>query len=205
MSAERAGKPAFTSFDDSTTGDWQIIGRQMKVTQRLVADNVLALMRVLGSDHGGFPISRLEHCLQTATRAERGGYDDEYVLCALVHDIGDALAPYNHPAIATSMLRGLVSDANLFMVEHHDVFQGYHFWDKIGRDRDARERFRDSPWFDRTAEFCERFDQVSFDPEYHTKPLEHFEPLVRDFFAAGPSWTTSKKARETVSRPATPV
>jgi predicted HD phosphohydrolase len=176
--------PTFTTIDESTSADWRVIGRQMRVTQHMVADHVLMLMRTLGSDHGGFPVTRLEHCLQTATRAERAGHDDEYVLCALVHDIGDALAPYNHPAIAASMLHGLVSEANLFMVEHHDVFQGFHFWDKIGMDRDAREQFRDSEWFDQTADFCERFDGVSFDPAYRSEPLEHFEPLVRNFFAS---------------------
>jgi predicted HD phosphohydrolase len=174
----------FTSFAESTAEDWAVIRAQMRVTQAMVADHVMHLLHALGSDHGGYPVTRLEHSLQTATRALRGGEDDEYVLCALVHDIGDTLAPYDHPAIAASMLRGKVSEANLFMVEQHGVFQGWYFWHHIGQDRNAREQFRDSPWFDRTAEFCARYDQTSFDPAYVSEPLEHFEPLVRDFFRA---------------------
>jgi predicted HD phosphohydrolase len=174
----------FTSFDASTKDDWTVIRQQMRVTQAMVADNVLALLRILESDHGGYPVSRLEHSLQTATRAEADGRDEEYVLCALVHDIGDTLAPYHHPAIAADMLRGLVSDANLFMVEQHGVFQGWYFWHHIGQDRNARDQFRDSPWFEHTAEFCAKYDQVSFDPDYRSAPLEHFEPLVRSFFAS---------------------
>lgn len=99
---------AFTSLEQSVAEDWGVVMQQMHVTQGLVADNLLALLRVLDSDHGGFPITRLEHSLQTATRAARDGRDDEYVLCALVHDIGDTLAPYHHPEIAASMLRGWV-------------------------------------------------------------------------------------------------
>lgn len=174
----------FTRFEDSTAEDWAVIRQQMHVTQAMVADNVLLLLRALESDHGGYPVTRLEHSLQTATRAERDGRDDEYVLCALVHDIGDTLAPFHHPAIAADLLRGLVSEENLFMVEQHGIFQGWYFWHHIGLDRHAREAFRDSPHFERTAEFCARYDQVSFDPDYRSEPLAHFEPLVRSFFAA---------------------
>lgn len=177
-------RATFTAFEESTAEEWAIIRRQMRVTQTMVADHVLALLRALDSDHGGYPVTRLDHSLQTATRAARAGEDDEYVLCALVHDIGDTLAPYDHPAIAATMLRGLVSEANLFMVEQHGVFQGWYFWHHIGGDRNARDRFRDSPHFDRTAEFCARYDQRSFDPTYPSEPLTHFEPLVREFFTA---------------------
>lgn len=177
-------RASFTSFEESTAEDWALIRSQMVVTQELVADHALMLLQALGSDHGGYPVTRLEHSLQTATRAERAGHDDEYVLCALVHDIGDTLAPYDHPAIAAIMLRGRVSEANLFMVEQHGVFQGWYFWHHIGQDRDAREQFRDSPWFDRTAEFCAEYDQPSFDPAYPSEPLDHFAPLVREFFAS---------------------
>lgn len=176
-------RASFTSFDTSTREEWAIIRQQMVVTQSMVADHVLHLLRSLDSDHGGYPVTRLEHSLQTATRAARAGRDDEYVLCALVHDIGDTLAPYNHPEIAAGMLRGRVSEANLFMVEQHGIFQGWYFWHHIGGDRNAREQFRDSPHFDHTAEFCAEYDQVSFDPTYRSEPLEHFEPLVREHFA----------------------
>lgn len=179
---ELGSRGTFTTFEQSTAEDWGVIMQQMHVTQGMVADNVLALLRVLDSDHGGYPVTRLEHSLQTATRAARDGRDDEYVLCALVHDIGDALAPYHHPEIAASMLRGWVSEANHFMVEKHGIFQGYYFWHHLGMDRDARDKYRDSPWFDQAAEFCALYDQTSFDPDYRSEPLEHFEPLVQSFF-----------------------
>ncbi|MGZ4805760.1 MAG: HD domain-containing protein [Ilumatobacteraceae bacterium] len=172
----------FTTFEESTSDDWAIIMKHVQITQSYVADNVIAQMRQLRSDYGGFPVDRLEHSLQTATRAERAGRDDEYVLCALLHDIGDNLAPYNHPSIAAGILKPFVSEANHWMVEHHSIFQGYYFWHHIGLDRDAREAYRDSPHFDRTEEFCALYDQTAFDASYISHPLEHFEPLIRARF-----------------------
>jgi predicted HD phosphohydrolase len=172
----------FRSLFESTKDDWAIIMRELDVTQNLVADNVLAQLRLLGRDHGGFPVDRLEHSLQTATRAERDGRDDEYVLCALLHDIGDNLAPLNHPAIAAGILKPFVSQANHWMVAHHGIFQGYHFWHHIRLNRDHREKFRESPYFGYTEEFCAKYDSPAFDAGYRSEPLEHFEPAVRSFF-----------------------
>jgi predicted HD phosphohydrolase len=173
-----ATRAAFSTFAESTAEDWAIITPQLDVTQSFVPARVVELLRVMGTDHGGFPVSRLEHSLQTATRAERDGRDDEYVFCALVHDIGDTLSPLNHPAVAAAIVRPFVSPANHWLVEHHGVFQGYYFWHHIGLDRDAREQFRDSPYFGHTEEFCAEYDQVAFDASYRSQPLEHFEPLV---------------------------
>ncbi|HLG68271.1 MAG TPA: HD domain-containing protein [Acidimicrobiales bacterium] len=176
-----ARKPmtTFRAMWESTADDWAIIAPQLDVSQRLVPDRVLGLLRELRHDHGGFPVDRLEHSLQTATRAERDGRDDEYVLCALLHDIGDTLSPFNHPAVAASILKPFVSPANHWMVEHHGIFQGYYFWHHIGLDRNAREAFRGSPYFARTEEFCAEYDGPAFDGRYTSEPLEHFEPLVR--------------------------
>jgi predicted HD phosphohydrolase len=174
----------FTSFQESTKEDWSLIMRQIGNTQNMVADNALHLLRQLGNDHGGFPVSRLEHSLQTATRAEQDGRDAQYVVCALIHDIGDTLAPFNHPYIASTMLKPVVSEANHFMVAQHGIFQGYYFWHHIGMDRNARDAFRDSPYFDYTEEFCVKYDSPAFDPDFVSAPLEHFEPLVRELFAA---------------------
>ncbi len=173
-------RASFRSFEESTAEDWALIAPQLEITQSLVADRVIGLLRDLRFDHGGFPVDRLEHSLQTATRAERDGRDDEYVLCALLHDIGDTLSPYNHPDIAAGILKPFVSEANHFMVKQHGIFQGYYFWHHVGMDRDARERFRDSPYFEYTAEFCAKYDQTAFDADYRSNPLEHYEPLIRD-------------------------
>ncbi len=132
-------RTSFTTFEESTAEDWAIIAPQLAITQSFVAERVIDLMRALEFDHGGFPVNRLEHSLQTATRAEKDGRDDEYVLCALLHDIGDTLSPYSHPDIAAGILKPFVSEANHFMVKHHGEFQGYYFWDYIGLDKNARE------------------------------------------------------------------
>lgn len=179
---ETATRPraAFHAMVDGTAADWQIIADDADQAARGLPDRALAHLRMLGDDTGGFAVGRLEHSLQTATRAERAGRSDEYVLCALLHDIGDTLGPYNHAAIAAAMLEPFVSDDLHWMVEQHATFQGYYYFHLLGGDRDKRERHRGHPCFDLTAEFCAEFDQTAFDPGYDSHPLEHFEPLVRD-------------------------
>lgn len=178
-------RTSFTSFTESTAEDWAIITPQLSAAQIPVADRVIGLLADLEHDHGGFPVSRLEHSLQTATRAERDNRDDEYVFCALIHDIGDTLAPFNHAGIAAAIVKPFVSEANHFMIENHGEFQGYYFWDYIGMDGNAREQFRDSPHFDHTEEFCRLYDQAAFDAGYRSNPLEHYEPLIRQFLTPG--------------------
>jgi predicted HD phosphohydrolase len=177
----QAPRASFTKFEDSTQEEWAEIIRQLPLTQAMAGQNVIDQLRLLERDHGGFPVSRLEHSLQTATRAEEDGRDEEYVLCALIHDIGDTLAPYNHPSIAAGLLKPFVSEANHWMVEHHGIFQGYYFWHFLGADRNARDTFRDSPYYEYTEEFCAKYDQTAFDPEYVSAPLAHYEPLIRQY------------------------
>ncbi|MFM8625444.1 MAG: HD domain-containing protein [Actinomycetota bacterium] len=181
-----ATRATFKSFQESTKEEWAEIMVCLQETQSMVADRVLEQLRYLEADQGGFPVNRLEHCLQTATRAERDGRDDEYVLCALIHDIGDNLAPFNHPDIAAGILKPFVSEKNWWMTKHHGIFQGYYFWHHIGLDRDTREQFRDSPWFGHTEEFCALYDSPAFDTEYQSFDLAHFEPLIRDAFRPKP-------------------
>ncbi|MDJ0769868.1 MAG: HD domain-containing protein [Ilumatobacter sp.] len=179
-----AGAPraTFTSFEESTQEEWASIAAQLPHTQALAAANIVEQLKLLERDFGGFPVSRLEHSLQTATRAEEDGRDEEYVVCALLHDIGDTLSPYNHPSIAAGIVKPFVSEANHWMVEHHGIFQGYYFWHHLGMDRDTRDRFAGSPYYDYTAEFCHKYDQTAFDPDYTSAPLSHFEPLIQQFF-----------------------
>jgi predicted HD phosphohydrolase len=145
---------------------------------------VLAHLRLLDGDYGGMAVDRLTHSLQTATLAHSAGEGEEYVVCALLHDLGDTLASYNHADIAAAVLKPFVSDANHWMVEKHGIFQGYYFFHHLGMDRNAREQFRGHQWFDRTARFCELYDGPAFDPQGETLPLEIFEPMVRRVFAA---------------------
>jgi predicted HD phosphohydrolase len=143
------------------------------------ADRVLDQMRALRSDAGGFAVDRLEHSLQTATRAQRAGRDEEYVVCALLHDIGDLMCPSNHADMAAAMLKPYVSEANHWMVANHTIFQGYYYFHHLGLDRDTREQFRGHPHFEHTAQFCHLYDQNSFDTAYESMPLEAFEPMLR--------------------------
>jgi predicted HD phosphohydrolase len=169
---------------EGTAEDWQAIVTASMEFSKGLPDRVLAHLRLLDGDFGGFAVDRLTHSLQTATRAARANRDDEYVLCALLHDIGDTLGSFNHSDIAAAVLKPFVSEQNHWMVDKHAVFQGYYYFHLLGLDRDLREKYRDAEHFDYTAEFCAEYDQPSFEPDYDTLPLDHFEPLVRQLMAA---------------------
>ncbi len=180
----------FTRMEDGTKADYEIIERAQKPFIQQLPDRVLEHLRALGGSYGGMLVDRLTHSLQTATRAQRDGRDEEYVVCALLHDIGDLLAAHNHADLAAAMLKPFVSEQNLWIVEHHAIFQGYYFWHHMGADRNARDNYRDHPYFGDASEFCALYDQCSFDPEYDTLSIEYFEPMLRRVFAA-PKWTES--------------
>jgi len=180
---EEEPRAAFTSMERSTGEDWAIIGTSFVPFAQKLPDRILAHLRLLDGDYGGFAVDRLTHSLQTATLAHRAGEDEEYVVCALLHDIGDTLGSFNHADIGAAIVRPFVSEANHWMVEKHGIFQGYYFFHHIGLDRNMREQFRGHPCFERTAMFCARHDQNAFDPAYDTMPLEAFVPMVRRVMA----------------------
>ncbi len=169
----------FKSFVESTEEDWKIIAKESVPFNKGLADRVLTHLKLLDGDYGGFPVDRLTHSLQTATRAYRDGRDEEYVVCALLHDIGDTLGSFNHPDIAAAILKPFVSEQNHWMVANHGIFQGYYFFHHLGLDRNMRDQFKDEPHFEYTAQFCHLYDQPAFDPDYDSEPLEFFEPMVR--------------------------
>lgn len=179
-----SGRASFTTMVESTAEDWAIISEARRACTEGVADRVLAELEATRGLFGGLGVDHLTHCLQTATRAERAGRSDQYVFCALLHDVGDALGPYSHAAVGAAIVRPFVTPDLHWMVEHHDVFQGYYFFHHLGMDRHARDEHAGHPWYDLTAEFCAEFDQTSFDPAYETEPIEHFEPLVRAVVAS---------------------
>ncbi len=174
----------FHAMTEGTQEDWMAIGRAAAPHRGELADRLLAHLKLLDNDHGGFAVDRLEHSLQTATRAHRAGQDEEYVVCALMHDIGDILMPANHAELGATILKPYVSEANHWMMEKHGVFQGYYFFHYIGLDRDMREQFRGHPHFEYCAQFCHLYDQNSFDPAYESMPLDAFEPMLRRVTAA---------------------
>jgi predicted HD phosphohydrolase len=173
----------FNSLAESTKSDWQLIWSEMEQFSQQLPGRLIAHLNQLRGDDGGFPVDRLEHCLQTATRAHQAGRDEEYVVCALLHDIGDWLGPRNHPDIAAAIVQPFVSEDNHWMVKHHGIFQGYYFFQFLGFDRDMREQFRGHPNFERTEEFCRLFDQVAFDSNFKSMPLEAFEPMLQRVFS----------------------
>jgi len=173
----------FTRMDESTQEQWAHIGAETMKRQQHGGERVLALLRSLGEITDGFATDQLTHCLQTATSAERAGADPEVVVASLCHDIGKAISVPNHPAIAAEILKPYVRDEVYSMIRAHQDFQGRHYYQHFGGDPDAREQYRGEPWFDLAARFADEWDQISFDPDYDTEPLEHFEPLVNEVFA----------------------
>ena len=174
---------SFTRMQDGTREDYLLLDQSERDCARQLPDRILGALRDLDHSVEGYAVSRLTHSLQTATRARRDGADDELVAGALIHDIGDLLAPYNHAQLAAAVIRPYVRAQVSWIVEQHELFQTYYYVHHLGGDRHARERLRVHPWYEDCVRFCERYDQSSFDPAYATMALSEFEPLVRQIFS----------------------
>ena len=174
---------SFHRMQDGTRDDYLLLDQQEREFARTLPDRILTALRSLDKSLGGYQVTRLEHCLQTATRALNDGADEELLTAALIHDVGDELAPYNHAEVAAGVIRPYVRAEVTWIVEQHGLFQTYYYAHHMGGNRNARERLREHPWFNACANFCERWDQASFDPGYRSQPLEAFEPLVRRIFS----------------------
>jgi len=172
----------YSSMLEGTAEDWEIISRHARPFQKDLPNRIVAHLNLLKGDCGGYPVDRLEHSLQTATRAFQAGEDEEYVVCALLHDIGDTLGPSNHADIAASIVKPYVSEKNHWIVEKHAIFQGYYFFHFLGLDRNMRDQYRGHPHFEATAQFCHLYDQNSFDPGFQSMPLEAFVPMIGRVF-----------------------
>jgi predicted HD phosphohydrolase len=168
----------FHAMAEGTQEDWMTIAQAAVPFSMELPKRVIAHLELLKGDCGGFAVDRYEHSLQTATRALRAGRDEEYVVCALLHDIGDTLGPRNHADVAAAILKPFVSEQNHWMVANHAIFQGYYFFDYLGLDKNMRDQFKGHPAFEYTAQFCHLYDQNSFDPNYDTEPLETFAPML---------------------------
>ncbi|NVD44525.1 HD domain-containing protein [Qipengyuania atrilutea] len=173
----------FREMKEGTQEDWAKIGAEYMAFAKDLPDRILTHLKLLEGDFGGFPVCRLEHSLQTATRAHRDGRGEQYVVMALLHDIGDTLGTYNHPEVAASIIKPFVSDEIHWICQNHGAFQGYYYFHFLGMDKDIRERFRGHEHFDACAEFCEKYDQAAFDPDYESESLEFFEPMLRRVMA----------------------
>lgn len=178
-------KVSFTAMEHGTQADYDLVMKDEGSKKVELAERVLGWLREMDTD-SPYHVTRLGHSLQTATRAERDGADEETVVCALLHDIGDIVAPDNHSEAAAALLAPYVSEKNHWIIKHHGIFQGYYWFEFIGQDKNARDRYKDHEYYQDCADFCANWDQPSFDPDYDTLPLEHFEPMVRRLFAREP-------------------
>jgi len=186
VDATNSGPVRFASLAETTVEDWQRIEEIERPFLSAHADRVLGHLLALQGTPESMEVGRYEHSLQTATRAFRDNQDEETIVAALLHDIGDLLAPHDHGAFVAAVMKPFVSPTTEWLLRHHPVFQGYYFYDKIGKDRLERERYRGHPAFEPTVLFCERYDQVAFDFKYESMPLASFEPMVRRLFAREP-------------------
>ncbi|MGO9028310.1 MAG: HD domain-containing protein [Acidimicrobiales bacterium] len=184
--ADPPPKMHFRHMDEGTDADFMVLAEVHKATVEHLPDLLLDMLGRLKGDEA-YPIDRMAHSLQAATRAQRDGRDEEYVVCALLHDVAESIGPFNHGEIAAAILKPFISVENYWMLAHHQVFQVYFFGQHLGLDPNERDRFVTSPFYDRTVDFTALYDEVSFDPEYDNEPLSTFEPMVRRVLAR--DWT----------------
>ena len=184
MTGKNINRPRanFTTLNTATAEDLAIVRRAEESLFDELPRRIIEHLQLLEFVPNGHPITQLEHSLQAATRARLDGRAEDYVVCALLHDVGDILCPHNHAGFAAMLLKPFVSESLCWMIEKHTIFQKYYFFKTLGRDPNEREKYRDSPYFDMTVEFCERYDQCSFDPDFRSLPLESFYPMLERVF-----------------------
>ncbi len=179
-------KVSFAHMADGTAEDYRIMGEAIARAHGHLADELLALLQRTETVDMGLRVNRLEHALQAATHAFRDEQDEETVVAALLHDIADTVSPYNHAEAAAAILKPYVGERTYWVVKHHGLFQTWYYNHHLGRDRNLRDRYRGHPHYQACADFCQKYDQVAFDPDFEAMPLEAFEPMVRRIFARRP-------------------
>ena len=176
----------FTEMKNGNKDDYQLLEKYEKNFERQTATRILKYLSMQTSTLEGYKISRLEHALQAATRAYKNKESEEMVVACLLHDIGDELAPLNHSEYAATVLKPYVSEKTHWIIEKHGEFQMYYYAHHLGADRFKREKYKDHKYYQATVDFCEKYDQCSFDPDYKSMSLRDFEPMVRKIFARKP-------------------
>ncbi|MCW3782113.1 HD domain-containing protein [Defluviimonas salinarum] len=201
---DKSHKPTWTRMEDASKEDFLAVMDYEEEFNAGLVNRLLDAIRSLDEDWTPYPINRYQHCLQSATRAYEDGADEEIVVAALIHDVGDILSPYNHGELAAAIAKPYMSEKACWILKHHCVFQGYYYNHHLGGDRNAREKYRDSPYYDDCAYFCHTYDQCAFDPAYPTRPLEFFEPMLRRVFskAGGHLELAETSQDEVAARPA---
>ena len=179
-------KVSFTEMKKGTKDDYLLLDKHEKDYASKTAERILKFMSGLTDTLEGYKVSRLEHSLQSATRALKAGESEEMIVATLLHDIGDELAPMNHSEYAASVLKPYVSEKTHWIIEKHGEFQMYYYAHHLGADRFKREKYKDHKYYQATVDFCEKYDQCSFDPNYKSMSLKDFEPMVRNIFSRKP-------------------
>ena len=179
-------KVSFTEMKNGTKADYLLLDKHEKNFAGRTADRILKFMSSLTETMEGYQVTRLEHSLQCATRAYNNKESEEMIVAALIHDIGDELAPMNHSEYAAAILKPYVSKRTHWIIEKHGEFQMYYYAHHLGGDKNKREKYKDHKYYQDTIYFCEKYDQNSFDPKYKSLPLEFFKPLVKRIFSRKP-------------------
>ena len=181
-------RATYSSMETSTPEDWKIIRSYESQRSNRVYDSLVEMLKQMEFADDGGPVTGLEHSLQSATRAYEDGADDETVFIALFHDVGQIVSQDNHSEVAAAILRPYISKKNHWIVQHHGEFQGYYFWHLVGKDRNARDKYREHPYYQACVDWCYKYDQSAFEQGYPTKPLEFFEPIVKRVMSRKPWW-----------------
>ena len=179
-------KVSFTEMKHGTKEDYLFLDKHEKKYAGETADRIIKFMSGLNETLEGYQVSRLEHSLQSATKAFKNGENEEMIVAALLHDIGDELAPMNHSDYAAAILKPYVTEKTHWIVKMHGLFQTYYYVHHLGGDRHKREEFKNHKYYKATVDFCEKYDQGCFDPNYKSLPLEHFAPMVKRIFSRKP-------------------
>jgi len=184
----------YRRMDEGTDEDFVVLRHVHEQTLRVLPDRLLSMLRELSQDTA-YNITRYDHCLQAATRALRDNKDDEYVAVALLHDVCEPLGPFNHGEVVAGILRPFISRDNHWMLVQHGLFQTYFYARHMGLDPNARDLYKSDPAYEQTVEFCAKYDEISFDPDYENEPISTFEPMVRQLFQK--SWVAPSQMRPT--------
>jgi predicted HD phosphohydrolase len=179
-------KVSFTEMKNGTKEDYLFLDKHEKDFADKTAERIIKFMEGLTETLEGYQVSRLEHSLQSATRAYNNKESEEMIVAALLHDIGDELAPMNHSEYAAAILKPYVSKKTHWIIEKHGEFQTFYYAHFLGGDKNKREKYKDHEYYQDTIDFCEKYDQNSFDPKYESLPLKFFEPMVKKIFSRKP-------------------
>ena len=179
-------KVNFTEMKNGTKEEYLMLDKHEQDYINETADRILKFMCGLNSTLEGYKITRLEHSLQAATRAFKDGADEEMVVATLLHDMGDELAPLNHSEYGASILKPYVSEKTYWIIEKHGEFQMYYYAHHLGKNKNQRDKYKDHPYYKDAIDFCEKWDQASFDPDYKSMTLDEFAPMVRKIFSRKP-------------------